>query len=352
MSTTVYICCSKILFQTTKVEMFLNNTDVNDSLLVEFPYWKSTFAISFVFTFIVACGVICFNLLVLVALLRTTKKNFKPLDVIHVSLLVASILEDILRTFLFGIYAPSIFRYCVCSAEVGTIYSSVVEFVAVYRPFAFACLGVLQFLVIFGQKRFVSLWTACGSIVLCVGVSLIFVASTVRLIYESDERVFCYERHCPNSRPESGLGNLFMVIVALSLVSYLPSLTVVFVTSICSCVTFKKYYTGGDDQLNRRMLSLPVVMPLATIASTMFEAAFTLSITELLFRLPLGGYYPYWIGFTLSLSLAFIRIFTGSIYPLALIYTHYHIREAFTKLAKRFKHINQVTPSFLNSSST
>ena len=65
--------------------------------------------------------------------------------------------------------------------------------------------------------------------------------------------------------------------------------------------------------------------------------------------LPLGVYALYWIGFALYLSADFIRIFTASIYPLALIYTHHHIREAFTKLVKQFK---QIAPIILVSSST
>ena len=126
---------------------------------------------------------------------------------------------------------------------------------------------MLQFAVVLGKKKHVNLKVACGVIVLCVGIGLIAVTSSVEKVYKSEEKVICYDSYCPDSRPETGAaGDLVKIVVPILFISYVPSLIVVIITSTWSCVIFKKYYTGGDNQLNRRMLSLPFIMPLVILA--------------------------------------------------------------------------------------
>ena len=108
-------------------------------------------------------------------LLRIKKEHSRPLNLIHTSLLVSTILEDVLRIVLGTLYLPSLQRHCVCSHVVGAIVGLKITFFAVYRPFTFACLGLLQHLVILGRRRFVNVKIACGMITCCIGVSLIFV---------------------------------------------------------------------------------------------------------------------------------------------------------------------------------
>ena len=86
--------------------------------------------------------------------------------------------------------------------------------------------------------------------------------------------LFCSESACPGARPESGSGFGVFATILFSFIivsSFIPSLVILFITSTLSCAVFKHYYTGGDDQLNRRILSLPIVMPLVIIASTVLE---------------------------------------------------------------------------------
>ena len=320
------------------------NSSNNINQLVEFPYWQPILAVILSTSTISLCGIILFHILVLVALLRTKKKSFKPLDVIHLSLLVSSVLEDVLRIVLDILYSPPVFRYCVCPSVLGTIIGVVTTFFTVYRPVAFATLAVFQFFVISGKKKIINVKAACGMIVLSVGISLIYVASTIRLFHESEERIFCYESYCPNSRSESAFSDLVMIFIIVTLGSFLPSLAVVFIMSAWSCLVFKKYYTGGDDQLNRRMLSLPVVMPLALIGSSILEGIVILTIAEVFFVLPLGVYFPYWLLTTQSVVLISSKFFTRLTYPFVLIYTHTHIREAFKQML-HLRGNNHVAPS-------
>ena len=322
-----------------------SNSISNDSLLVEFPYWQPILAVILSTSTISLCGIILFHILVLVALLRTKKKSFKPLDVIHLSILVSSILEDVLRIILDILYLPSVLQHCVCPIVLGTIITVVSIYFIVYRPVAFATLAVFQYFVISGKKKVINVKAACGMIALSVGISLIFVASTVRLVHESNDRVYCYESYCPNGRSESAFSDFIKLFTILILGSFFPSLIVVFIMSTWSWLIFKKYYTGGDDQLNLRMLSLPVVMPLALIGSTILEGTVILIIAEIFIRLPLGVYFPYWLETAQAVVLISSKFFTRLTFPLLLIYTHTHIREAFKQLLRRLRGNNRIAPS-------
>ena len=330
------------------ISLLLNNSDVG--LLREFPYWQPTLAVILFFYATVPSGTILIVYLpLLVALLRMKKEHFKPLNWIHMSLLMASILEDILRICLFSIYLPSVFRYCICSSVVSVILGVVFIFFLVYRPFSFACLAALQLLVVLRKKKFANLKVSCGMITLCIGVSLVYVASILRTLYETNEKVVCYDSYCPNSRSESLFGDSIKIFSSILLVSFLPSLAIVISMSTWSCAIFKKYYTGGDDQLNRRMLSLPFIMPLALIASTVLEGILVLFVGNVISMLSSSDLFPYWIAFTNSVLLIFLRFFIRLVYPLVLVYTHIPLRNAVKRLLNRFKGRNRVTPGTVNS---
>lgn len=332
-----------------------NSSDANDSLPGEFPYWQPTLAITLFGYITVPSGIILILYLPLLVILLRSKESLKPLNVIHVSLLVSTVVEDVLQMCLYSIYLPSIFKHCVCSKVVGTIFALVTLIFPVYRSSAFASLAVLQLLVIIGKKRFINLKVACGMIGLSVGISLVFIASIVRVLHESNERVHCYDAFCPNSRPESGISNLVKVLVSVIFGSYLPSIVVVVISSTWSCALFKHYYTGGDDQLNRRMICFPFVMPLAIIASIILEVTALQIIGEVLIALSSGIYLPNWIAFAQLQALLFFRFITRVTYPLVLVCTHTQLRRAIKKLLKRFKGTNSIAPSpsgFSSSAST
>ena len=229
------------------------------------------------------------------------KEQLKALNLIHVSLLSASILDDILRTCLFSIYLPSALRYCICSGLISAMIGAEYRFFFVYRPLAFACLSVLQFLVVIGMKKFVNLKVACAMIALCIGVCSVCSASLFSQPYFMERRLIYDTSFCPRNGPETVLVNHAVILFSLVLIVLLPSLTVVVVvTSTYSCAVFKKCYTGGDDQLNRRMLSLPFIMPLVIIASSILEALLSGPVLRVVSMLSLGDFFPYWIIFTNS----------------------------------------------------
>ena len=225
--------------------------------------------------------------------------------------------------------------------------------ILVYRPVTFACLAVLQFLMVLGKKKYVNLKTTCGVITLCIGVIFIFVTPTVQVVHDSSERLICDDNFCPSSRPQTtgSVSVVVKVLIAITVGSLFPSLLIVPVLSTWSYAVFRNYYTGGDDQLNRRMLSLPVVMPLAASASSTLELVLIMTIGRVLLMFPLIDYYPYWALFTKTELYIIFRIVARIIYPLVLIYTHSHVRQAVKKLLTPLimKCSNRVTPEASNS---
>ena len=322
-----------------------NVSSGSSSLLREFPYWQPTLAITLFFNIALPSGIVLFLYFpLLVVLLRLLKKEqLKALNLVHMSLLIASILDIILRICLYSLYLPSAFRYCDCSGLLSAILTAEIMFFIIYRPLAFACLSVLQFLTIIGKKKFVNLKVACGMVALCIIVSFICVVAAGRQLYLADWRSVCGSSFCPDSRPETALVLRNVIILSLSLVFLLPSLAVVIVMSTWSCAIFKKYYTGGDDQLNCRMLSLPFIMPIV-IVSAVFEPLLAKLAASFISVFSLGDLFPYWIMFANSILLTVLHFFIRLVYPSVLLYTHTPLRQAVKRLLNRFKHHNYVNP--------
>lgn len=74
--------------------------------------------------------------------------------------------------------------------------------------------------------------------------------------------------------------------------AWIPSLITVVITATWSCVIFKKSYTGGNDQLNRRILSIPFVMPAVVIVTNLFSTILFRTLTNEIFFQLLGCIHP------------------------------------------------------------
>ena len=84
----------------------------------------------------------------------------------------------------------------------------------------------------------------------CIGLGVIYLASILKPVYETNEKTYCYENHCPNGRSDTLFGTFITVFFSIIFIAYIPTLAVVTTMSTWSCAVFKKCYTGGDDQLN------------------------------------------------------------------------------------------------------
>ena len=100
------------------------------------------------------------------------------------------------------------------------------------------------------------------------------------------------------------------------------------------------------------MLSLPFIMPLANVASAMFEGATITVVGVVLSMLSLGDLFPYWTMFTIFVLASIIRFLVRLIYPAVLLYTHTTLRRAIRRLVRELKSGNIVTPGNVNLDST
>ena len=323
------------------ISLLFNNTSEED-LLGEFPYWKAALAINFVVDIGMTGCVVAIHLVLLVVLLKNKKEHLKPLNLIHISLLATYITAYIFRIFLDILYLPSYYRYCVCSRLISTIYLSGLVIFNIFPPFAIASLGVLKLLVILGKKKFVTLKVASGMIAACYGITLIYLAFAARMFYNREERIYCQNTLCPDTNTEARSRAVLMTVSVVS--SFVPSLIIVLITSTWSCVVFKQYYTGGNNQLNRRILSLPIIMPLALIASAVLEAVIAQLVLQICLSLSLGVYLPYWIIVFQAIANYPYRVISRLAYPVILVYTHSYIREAVKTLIQQIRGKNRVTP--------
>ena len=114
--------------------------------------------------------------------------------------------------------------------------------------------------------------------------------------------------------------------------AWIPSIITVFVTATWSFVIFKKSYTGGDDQLNKRILSIPIIMPTVIITTNLF-AGFLIRalISEIFLRLPFGAFHHYWVVFIQIEFTFFLNAFSGFFYPVLLLYLLLPLRQALRK---------------------
>jgi hypothetical protein len=189
----------------------------------------------------------------------------------------------------------------------------------------YACVALCQLLIIIGEKRRVNRKSTCGCVAFAVGVGAIFATESAVLSNLNGERLGCTE-FCPGQNVRTSFNFSARTIVMISYVAltWLPSLVILLISTIWSCIIFKKRYTGGNDQLNRRLISLPVILPVVFVLTTLF--------TVLLRRLVLvivQSYEVEFVHYWLFLSGAMITLLDetldGIIYQLILTYLNPHL---------------------------
>ena len=195
--------------------------------------------------------------------------------------------------------------------------------------------AVLQLVVIKGSKRLAS------TKIVVIGSSVFYstlwmVASLVVYIEQGSQqqcKIIC-----------SSLGNLeFAYSPYYALVYWIgfilvigPCIGIIIVSSIWSCVTFKKGYTGGNAELNQRMISLPILilLPIQLISDLIFLIRV---ILVMIFDRYIMEYSANWLIFAVQMSTLLINN-DGPLYPLVLAYIHPQLRSAWKEMLKKVAH--------------
>ena len=252
----------------------------NGSIAGEFTFWREAMAIILTSELLLIYPASFFFNISIIVTISKTKQLRKPINFIHQSLLLFNcliIVADIVTTFFF---VPRAIRFCECSQIASSAYFFIELLYIVFQPLNYACLGIFQLLIIKGKKKLVTYQTIGASIIFCLIVTILVAAEGATLVNLAGQIYIC-DKLCPqlNTVRFSGTGITFYTV---TLVSWFPSCVVVIACTSWSCLTFKKRYTGGDVDLNRRVISLPIVLPTIVAIPNLLTIAFLKLIEQTL----------------------------------------------------------------------
>ena len=317
----------------------------NGSIAGEFTFWREAMAIILTSELLLIYPASLFLNISIIVTISKTKQLRKLINLIHQSLLLLNcliIVADIITTFFF---VPRAIRFCECSQTASSAYFLIELFYIVFQPLNYACLGIFQLLIIKGKKKLVSYPTIGASITFCLIVTILVAAEGVILVNLAGQTYIC-DKLCPqlNTAKFSGTGITFYTVMV---VSWLPSVVIVIVCTSWSCLTFKKRYTGGDDDLNRRVLSLPIVLPTTVAVPNLLTLAF-LKLIEQTLESSEAAESIYWTIFAKLFAFQVHEVLSGIVYPCILLRLSPQIRRYWKEqLLKRriCRKSNVVTPT-------
>ena len=290
------------------------NSSSNASSLGEFPYWRIALGYMLVTELFIYSPIALFINSSLLFTILKTKPLRKPLNLIHLSLLSLNCLIIIPHATATCVYVPPMVRFCDCLRPASYAYLVTELFYAAFQPLNYACLGVFQLLTIKGKKSFVSYKSITASIMFCLVIAMLLVSEGVALVSIAGQTYAC-QGLCPRaiSQRFSGLAFTF---TSYALVSLLPSFIVIIVSSTWSCIVFKKTYIGDDGELNRRIISLPIVLPVTLILPYILSNTLIIFIERILSAVPFS---VYWSLFNRLLIFQTYQFISGIAYPFILI---------------------------------
>ena len=290
---------------------------INEStVLGEFAYWKLTTVIILTNRLLFSVPLSLLVNLSIASAIFMEKSLRTPLTLIHLSLLCLNcfiIIPDVITTCIF---IPEVLRYCECDQPTSAVYFIIELYYFTFFPLNFACLGVFQLLIIKGKKRLVTFKSTTAAVIVCIVITTLVVSEGTTVVQVAGQTYVC-NNLCPGYMQTQDFNGFAIAFHSYASIDY-PSLLVVVVCTTWSCIIFKKSYTGGDDDLNRRMLSLPIVLPLILIMPTILSVAI-LAVVEEQLTSSRPTDYPYWVIFTRFISFQAYEIIGRIIYPLILL---------------------------------
>ena len=251
-----------------------NGSENATVLFEQSPYTEATITVILISAiFPLAVPTLLFNISLLIAFYKSGQL-YKPLGILQISLITEVLINKLFISIIISLYIPPALRHCSCSPLVSTIFSSYQLFSLTFRPVMYAILAIFQLLIIKGRKKIVKFKSAFVSIGIAIVVGLLFAIEIGILTNLNGELQGCTDFNCPGQRETS----LVISATCTSSISYIiivwiPSFMILVFATSWSCTVFRKFYTGGDDQLSRRQLSMPVILPAVLALSTIVNYA-------------------------------------------------------------------------------
>ena len=338
---------SGMMMDLTAIDTWSNRSQNVSDIFEQAPYTEATIIILLIsFIFILAVPTLLINISLSVAFFKSGQL-YKPLGVLHASLLVEILLNKLSLSIILCAYYPSALRYCFCSPILSTMFFSSRVWIANFRAIMYASVALFQFMIIIGKKKYVNRKTACGCVAFAVGVGAFFATESAILTNLNSERLG-YTDFCPGQNVGASFSFSANTIVLLSYVAltWLPSFVILLISTIWSCTVFKKRYTGGNDQLNKRLISLPVILPAIFILTTLF-AVLLRRFVLIVIQMYVVRFIHYWLFVSGAMISLLDEVLDGIIYQMILTYLNPHLFKTWKGLFYR-NFGNQVHPQGSN----
>ena len=303
----------------------------NYSIVDEFPYWRLAMAVRVVtVVFVYFPTAVFLNGSVLLAFI-VTKKLHRSINLMHIALIIELFLVKYLGIFCGLLSFPNGIRFCICWDLVNEIYLTLTSFNVAFVGVVLTCLSVTQLLIIRGKKKLVSWKVVTVLVVMSTIYSLLLAVVSFVGNRLQNTPLLCASL----CRGTSGsmFSNFSFSLIGLVVVVLLPCVVVTFSTLLWSCFIFKSSYIGGDDQLSRRIVSLPAIMPILTIFTTVLFFMVQQLVVSIL-RQSVTSFFPNWVIFCAEIQGYLYEGIGGFIYPLVLLYFNPQLRSAWKTMLK------------------
>ena len=325
------------------------NSSSNASSLGEFPYWRIAVGYMLVTELFIYSPIALFINSSLLFTILKTKPLRKPLNLIHLSLLSLNCLIIIPDAIATCVYVPPVIRFCHCPRAASSVYFLIELLYIVFQPLNYACLGMFQLLLIKGKKRLVSYASVTAAVIFCIGVATLLVLNGITLINLADQTYVC-NGHCPGEKSRRFPGITY-AFALYTFISWIPSFLTNLVCTMWSCCIFRSAYIGDSEQLTRRVISLPIVMPSLLILPSILSNAF-LGVTEGVITSSGIAHPTYWVIFTRFIAFQVHELISGVAYPFVLLLLNPQIGKQWKMLMFRrcFCKQNRVVPEVIVTS--
>lgn len=326
----------------TSINSWSNRSENVSDVFEQSPYTEATIIILQIsFIFLLALPNLLINISFLIAFLKSGQL-YKPLGILRASLFTEILLNKLSLSIILCAYYPSALRHCFCSPVLSTIFFSSRVLISNFRSIMFAILSLCQLLIIIGKKKYVNHKTICGFVAFAVGVGMLYATESAVLTNLNDEQLGCTD-FCPgqNVRATFNFPANNIVLISYVTVVWLPSFVILIISTTWSCTVFKKRYTGGNDELNRRLLSMPVVLPVVFILTTLLTVIMRRFVLIIIQSYEVR-YIHYWLFVSGAMISLLDEILDGTIFQLVLTYLNPHLFKTWKGLFYRNR--NQVYP--------
>ena len=329
----------------------------NSSLIEDFPYWRLAMAIRLVVVVVIFIPIMVFFGTTVLFTFLSNKSLINPVNIVHMLLTAQLFFLKFTILVVAVILFPDAIRYCVCIEAIIDVYFSLTAFSITFVNIVLTCLAIIQLLIMKGKKKLI-VYKVVGvlmSLSMLYSVAWAMVSLTINRVQGT--QLLCTSL-CMGLI-ESTFTAYTLLLVGLIIFVISPCLVIIFIAFLWSYIIFKKSYIGNDNQLNRRILSLPLIMPLVTVVASILYFIVR-ELFENILKSTVTSFFPNWVLLSNEILGYLLEGTSGFIYPVLLLYVHPQLRSSWCetlnyipgalnkKLFGKLKANNQVHPAPLS----